>query len=60
MSLGTIFLIIILGQALLAVAQNLGVEQISKASAAVSGWAKKGLDAVRKPAVSYGAKKIMT
>lgn len=60
MSLGTIFLIIILGQALLAVAQNLGVEQISKASAAVSGWAKKGLDAVRKPAVSYGAKKLMT
>lgn len=58
MSLGTIFLIIILGQALLAVAQNLGVEQISKASAAVSGWAKKGLDAVRKPAVSYGANKL--
>lgn len=58
MSLGTIFLIIILGQALLAVAQNLGVEQISKASAAVSGWAKKRWDATRNTAVGYGARKV--
>jgi len=37
MVLGSVFLIIILGQALLSVAQSLGVEQISKASAMVSG-----------------------
>jgi len=57
-TLGIVFVLFILSQALLAVAQNLGVDQISKASAWTNGLAMKTWNAVKKP-VAAKATRIM-
>ncbi len=59
-TLATVFLIIILAQALLAVAQAINIKQVAMMSEKVNSWAKKGWDAVRKPAMSYTSKKILS
>ena len=51
-TLGVVFLLFILAQGLLAVAQNVGVDQISKASAITNSWAKKSWEAIKKPAAA--------